>query len=169
MPAAAFARPGDALLTGTDGLRRFLAGLVEGTFQVDLGVADPALTDYLTDLLVRFTRREALPTGAGGTGAGGSVAVAGLIRAADAADADRPGVLRHAGDVALFLTGVHPPRRDPADVPAALPVLGKLAYRAAAAELPAGSDRPVLTRLAEHFELCGDGLARVRGAWARAA
>ncbi len=48
------------LMTGEEALRRLFAALTEQTFQVELGVADPPLMDYLTDLLVRFARSEAL-------------------------------------------------------------------------------------------------------------
>ena len=41
-------------------LRRFFAGLTECTFQARFGIADPALTDYLSDMLVRFVRCEAI-------------------------------------------------------------------------------------------------------------
>ena len=37
-------------------IKRYFAGLTEQTFQTQLGVADPMLTDYLTDMLVRFVR-----------------------------------------------------------------------------------------------------------------
>ena len=39
-------------------LDRFFAGVAENTFQSQLGVADPALVDYITDLLIRFVRPE---------------------------------------------------------------------------------------------------------------
>ena len=44
------------LLTGEESLRRLFAALTEHTFQVELGVVDPGLSDYLVDMLVRFTR-----------------------------------------------------------------------------------------------------------------
>ena len=161
-------RPGP-LVAGADALRRFFAGTVGSTFQTDLGVADPGLTDYLTDLLVRFTRWEAV----GGTPGG----VTALF--ADAAGREGPGRrdrLRHAGDVALFWTGLYPARlaraarRGEADGLADVSALGKAAYRTAAIEdLRETEARPVLLRLADQFELCGTGLGRVRGEWERLA
>ena len=46
------------LMTGENALRRLFGALTEHAFQVDLGIADPPLTDYLSDLLVRFSRCE---------------------------------------------------------------------------------------------------------------
>ena len=39
---------------------RFFYGLAEQTFQTQLGVVDPALTDYLSGLLYRFIHYDAL-------------------------------------------------------------------------------------------------------------
>ena len=41
-------------------IRRFFAGMAEYTFQTNLGVVDPPLIDYLSDLLARFVRNEAV-------------------------------------------------------------------------------------------------------------
>ena len=150
------AAPETRLVTGADGLRRFFAGLVEQVFQTDLGVADPSLTDYLSDLLVRF-----LPAGPPAGGLTGA-----LIEADRTEGEPRRESYRLAGDVALFWTGVYPARlraRGTADALLDVPAVGKAAYRAAAGtpEEP----RPVLLRLADQFDLCGDGLARVRAEW----
>ena len=40
-------------------LQRFFAGLTESTFQARLGVAAPPLTDYLSQMLVRFVQSDA--------------------------------------------------------------------------------------------------------------
>lgn len=42
------------------GLRRFFEGLVERTFFEELGIADVRLTEYLSDLLCRFVRMDAI-------------------------------------------------------------------------------------------------------------
>jgi hypothetical protein len=44
------------VLTGSEQLRNLFSALTEQTFQVELGVADPPLIDYLSNLLIRFTR-----------------------------------------------------------------------------------------------------------------
>ena len=41
-------------------LRRMFAGLTEQTFIHTLGVADPRLTDYLSELLSRFIHLDAV-------------------------------------------------------------------------------------------------------------
>ena len=41
-------------------LARFFAGVTESTFQSQLGVADPNLIDYLSGLLMRFVRNDAV-------------------------------------------------------------------------------------------------------------
>ena len=41
-------------------LHRFFSGLTEQTFQGELGVADPPLIDYLSNLLIRFLRFDAI-------------------------------------------------------------------------------------------------------------
>ena len=39
-------------------LRRFFSGITEHAFQVRLGVTDPPLIDYISELLIRFIRSE---------------------------------------------------------------------------------------------------------------
>src|SRR5690349_21045150 len=41
-------------------LRRFFAGLTEYAFAVRMGVADPPLVDYVSEMLVRFVKSDAL-------------------------------------------------------------------------------------------------------------
>ena len=38
--------------------RRFFEGLTEYAFQTRFGIADPPLTDYLSDMLFRFVRND---------------------------------------------------------------------------------------------------------------
>ena len=166
-------RPESRIVAGADALRRFFGGLIESTFQTELGVADPGLTDYLGDLLVRFSRWDAVfrlrtPDGAR------IEEVAGMLTEADAREGrPRREGFRHAGDVALFYTGVYPERlrrRGTADALLNVASLGKAAYRTAAEQdPPEEADAPVLLRLAEEFEVCGVGLGRVRAEWEKLA
>ena len=163
--------PRPRVIAGADALNRFLGGLVEATFQTELGVADPSLTDYLADLLARFARIDAVF--AVRNPAGERIEeVAGLLAEADAREGrPRRECFRHAGDVALFYTGVYPEhlnRRDSADALLNVSSLGKVAYRRAA-DVPPDADRPVLLRLADEFDLCGVGLGRVRAEWEKLA
>lgn len=171
-------RPDSRIVAGADALRRFFAGLVESTFQTELGLADPSLTDYLGDLLVRFTQWDAIfrlrtPDGAR------IEEVAGMLHEADQREGrPRRDGFRHVGDVALFYTGVYPERlrrRDAADALLNVASVGKEAYRTAAQSPPViqgppdEEDGPVLLRLADEFEVCGVGLGRVRAEWEKLA
>ncbi|MEM9702823.1 MAG: hypothetical protein AAF907_10325 [Planctomycetota bacterium] len=156
------------ILSGADALRRFFAGLVENTFQTELGLADPSLTDYLSDLLVRFSRWDAVfrlrtPDGAR------IEEVAGMLEEAECREGrPRREGFRQAGDVALFYTGVYAERlrqRDTRDALLNVSSLGKAAYRTAADAPPRERDESVLLRLADEFDLCGIGLGRVRKQW----
>ena len=37
---------------------RYFSGLAENTFQSELGIVDPPLIDYLSELLIRFVRSD---------------------------------------------------------------------------------------------------------------
>ena len=49
-------------------LRRYFSGVTEQTFVTDLGVADPALIDYLSEMLSRFVHVDAIFKLRSGTG-----------------------------------------------------------------------------------------------------
>ena len=49
-----------AFIEGEDSLRRMFCAYIEQTFQVELGIADPPLTDYLTDMLLRFVHSDVI-------------------------------------------------------------------------------------------------------------
>src|SRR6202035_3125951 len=83
-------------------LRRLFAGLTEQTFMHTLGVADPRLTDYLSDLLSRFIHMDALYRLQSTKGRKlEEVALPPEGRT-------RREVHRHIGDFTLFWTGVFP-------------------------------------------------------------
>jgi hypothetical protein len=48
------------VLTGPEQLKAHFSALTEQTFQIEFGVADPLLIDYLSNLLVRFIRVDAI-------------------------------------------------------------------------------------------------------------
>src|SRR5436305_1088969 len=91
-------------------LRRLFAGLTEQTFVGTLGVADPQLTDYLSDLLSRFLhidRVYRLRSAAGRC----LEEVADMVIEAEQMPPEgrtRREVHRHIGDFTLFWTGVYP-------------------------------------------------------------
>lgn len=159
-------------------LRRLFAGLTEQTFQQTLGVADPPLTDYLSELLSRFLHFDDVYRLRDSNGRRLDQVADMLIEAHQlpAEGRTRREVFRHIGDVALFWTGVYPEalRR----LRSALKrdhfidycEQGKRSYRIASDcdETEADHEEtPVLRRLSEEFELCAYGLNQVRREWER--
>ncbi len=162
--------PGDPPPSGP--LQRFLSGISESIFQGQLGVADVELIDYLSDLLIRFSRieesqRTRRPDGRPATGIFEL-----LIEAERRIGLARRDVHRQIGDFTLFWSGVYPesvPRQSRGGPDAMFDYFsqGKRAYRIAAT-IDADESRPpatLLERLAEQFELCAYGLREVRRTW----
>ncbi|MCH8830698.1 MAG: hypothetical protein IID45_14065, partial [Planctomycetes bacterium] len=93
---------------GEDALRRLFAALTENTFQVDLGVADPPLIDYLVELLLRFVRMEAIIKIRDAEGRRLEDVAAMLVEAEERLEKPRREIYRHIGDFTLFWAGVYP-------------------------------------------------------------
>src|SRR5207302_1121914 len=91
-------------------LRRLFAGLAEHAFFSRLGVADPALIDYLSSLLSRFVHTDAVYRLRGDTGRPLTELVEMVLEAEQlpAGGRTRREYYRHVGDYALFWTGVYP-------------------------------------------------------------
>jgi hypothetical protein len=155
-------------------LRRFFAGVAENTFQAQLGVADPPLIDYISDLLTRFVRCEAMYRVRNLAGRPLREVAEMMVEAQHrVGDAQRE-VHRHIGDFALFWTGVYPEalRRlhgtSAADQLLDYRVEGKRSYWIASTIETEQPDKPsaeVLERLSRQFELCAYGLREVRRSW----
>jgi len=152
-------------------LHRLFRGLTESTFMTELGVGDPSLVDYVSNLLASFA-----PTGAHGRirdkwGRPLLEVVEMLVEAESADDQERRGEChRHVGDFTLFWTGVYPEalrraRSASADRLIDYQRQGKLSYHLAGVLSPDDEDRSVLLRLSEEFELCAFGLSQVRKEW----
>lgn len=155
-------------------LYRYFAGITEQTFECQLGVADPPLIDYITDLLLRFMRSDAVfrvrnPSGER------LQAVADMFAEAEArVGVARREVHRHIGDFTLFWSGVYP---ETLEKPAAgvnrvhdYHEHGKRAYYIASTietDRTAGAPNEVLERLSEMFDVCAFGLGEVRREWER--
>jgi len=153
-------------------LRRLFAGLTEQTFLSTLGLADPPLTDYLSELLSRFVHVHAIYRLRDAAGRR-LEEVAEMMIEAEAMPPEgrtRREVHRHIGDFTLFWTGVYPE---------ALTRLrsvmtkdhfidyceqGKRSYYIASTfgDAPYRDEAPVLRRLSDEFELCAYGLNQVR-------
>jgi hypothetical protein len=158
-------------------LRDFFAGIAEYTFESRLGMADPPLVDYISNLLTRFIRSDALyPVR---DLAGHKLErLAEMWVEADARVGDaRREVHRHIGDFTLFWTGVYPEAlrserggslaKDDRFVDYC--TRGKRSYYIAST-IPTGGeavDAEVLERLSQQFELCAYGLSEARKEWER--
>lgn len=155
-------------------LRRFFSGISEQTFQVQLGVADPQLIDYISDLLVRFVRSDAVYRIRSLTGQP-LAQVAVMMEEAEkrVGDAKRE-VHRHIGDFTLFWAGVYPETLHKMQSSTKKDHLvdycqqGKRSYWIASkiSESESG-DGELLSRLSHDFELCAYGLREVRREWER--
>jgi hypothetical protein len=159
----------------TDGetLRRLFVATTEHTFQVDLGVADPPLVDYLVDLLIRFIRMDAIFKIRDTLGRRLDEVVDMMIEADQRQANPRREAYRHIGDFTLFWAGVYPEALSRMKSPDRRDQLvdyfqqGKRSYYLASTfdQKPYEHEAPVLRRLSEEFELCSYGLNRVRHLW----
>jgi hypothetical protein len=157
-------------------LRRFFAGLTEQTFQSQLGVVDPSLIDYLSELLIRFVRFDSVYKVRHLSGRRATEIGEMLYEAEQRIGGARREVHRHIGDFALFWTGLYPEAlrkrtsKGEMDRFGDYCVHGKRAYFIAStieadSEDPAPND--VLERLSRQFEMCAYGLREVRREWER--
>lgn len=160
-------------------LRLLFAGLTEQTFVTTLGVADPRLTDYLSDLLSRFLHMDWIYRLSNLAGRK-LEQVADMIIEAEQMPPEgrtRREVHRHIGDFTLFWTGVYPEalhklrNRMTKDQFVDYCAQGKRSYYIASTfeEEPYKEEAPVLRRLSDQFELCAYGLTQVRREWERVA
>ena len=151
-------------------LHRMFRGLTESTFMAELGVGDPSLVGYVSNLLASFTPTQAHGRIRDQEGRPLFEVARILAEAESAEDEERRGEChRHVGDFTLFWTGLYPDAlKPPAGGGSADGLLdyqrqGKRSYYLASTLSPSRDERPVLRRLSEHFELCAFGLSRVRG------
>ena len=154
-------------------LQRYFAGLAEQTFESQLGLADPPLVDYVTQLLLRFLRVDVGADGA--EGGQRPEAISGLLlRAQQARGQLQRELFRHAGDHALFWTGVYPEAVQRRGALALDPVAefreqGKRSYYLASTLRDEASDArcDLYERLSRDFDLCVYGLNELRREWER--
>ena len=159
------------LLAGEDVLRRMFAGVTEQTFEVELGIAEQPLIEYLVNMLLRFLRQEAIYRVRDTTGHR-LTQVADMVAEAEHRQArPRREIHRHIGDFTLFFSGVFPEHLPRLQAPDCKDHLldycrqGKRSYLIAASyadDNDAREEAPVLRLLSEEFELCSEGLNRVR-------
>jgi len=158
-------------------IRNFFAGITEQAFETQLGVADPPLIDYLSGLLTRFVRADAVFACRDLEGRRLSQLGDLLVEAEQRIGDARRKIYRYIGDFTLFWAGVYPETLSATREPRASDRLthyceqGKRSYRIAS-RIPAyeqefESENEVLERLSEEFELCVYGLGEVRREWER--
>lgn len=156
-------------------LDHFFTGLSEHVFHTQLGVVDTQMIDYVSGLLIRFTRTEALNRIRQLDGKPATEVVAMVAEAEKRIGEAKREVHRHIGDFTLFWTGVYPEAlremrgSDKADQFVSYCAQGKRAYRIAStiqAEKPTATN-DLLQRLSEQFEMCAYGLREIRREWER--
>ena len=156
-------------------LRTLFAGLTEHAFVEQLGIADPPLIDYVSDLLARFIHVDNVfrLRDAAGRPISELVRMAVEAESLPAEGRTRREYHRHIGDFALYWSGLFPEAVDKFQRAATrdhlvnFTRLGKRSY-----QLASESDRThfaeesaVLQRLGHDFELCALGLREVRHEW----
>ena len=158
---------------GRSTIERFFSGLSEYIFQSKLGVADVQLVDYLSDMLLRFVRVDALHKVRRPNGRPATEVFQMMCEAEQRIGLARREVHRHIGDFTLFWSGMYPESlrkirpHESADGFLDYCRQGKRAY-AIAAEIEGGADRPssdLLHQLSDQFEMCAYGLREVRREW----
>ena len=163
--------------TPTTTLQRFFSGLAESVFQTQLGVADPPLTDYISEMLMRFVRSDKLHRIRSTTGRP-LRHVSDMLAEAEARIGEaRRDVHRHIGDFTLYWAGLFPEalqRRGSRQLDRFEDYCahGKRAYLIASSIESAPDEdetasREVLERLGLQFEMCAYGLREVRREWER--
>ncbi len=158
-------------------LHRWFSGLIETSFQAEIGICEASVLEYLTDLMVHFIHVEQINLLHDGSGRQ-IEQVAEMLCETEfgptvASDDRRREYHRHIGDFTLFWTGVYPEnlrrlrRRQATDDLLDYFDQGKRSY-AIASDLSSDDMRPpagVLHQLSEQFEYCVYGLGLVRKQW----
>src|SRR5262245_57373095 len=164
-----------AVVAKPESLRDLFAAFTEHAFQVDLGIADTRLTDYLTDLLLRFIRFDAIFRFRSTVGRRLEDVAEMMFEAEQRQGKPRREIHRHIGDFTLFWSGIYPEAlshlQSPDHKDHLLDYLeqGKRSYLIASEydEAPYHEEAPVLRRLSVEFELCSVGLQQARKEWER--
>jgi hypothetical protein len=157
-------------------LRRMLAGLTEHAFLDELGIGDPHLVDYISDMLGRFINMDEMYQLHDVKGRR-LEEVAEMMMEAEALPPEgrtRREVYRHIGDFTLFWTGVYPEavkrmrHVERKDHFIDYCEQGKRSYYIASTfedDDKLRKEAPVLRRLSDEFMLCAYGLNQVRREW----
>lgn len=155
-------------------LKNYFTGLTEYTFHTRLGLADPPLVDYISDLLLRFVHRDLVYSIRDTRGRTLTQVVEMLNEASHRVGTARREIHRHIGDYTLFWAGMYPEalgeRTKKLDHLVNYCEQGKRAYWIASTIDVDEEDvvpSVVLERLSCQFELCTYGLREIRAEWER--
>lgn len=156
-------------------LRKYFAGLVEQAFITEMGIAEPALTEYLGDLLTEFIHVDQIYRLRRVDGC--------VIREISRMEAEatlrgdvnelarKRLINRYIGDFTLFWTGLYPEtlRSRRSDRLGEYLAQGKRGYIIASELSDADAEPPanLLHQLSAEFEYCVHGLHLVRENWDR--
>ena len=158
---------------GNTTLKRYCSCISEHVFQAQLGVCDPPLVDYVSELLYRFTRLDQLLRIRGLFGRPITQVTEMVAEADHRIGTARREVHRHIGDFALFWSGLFPEAVNRMQAGAckdhvvSFTRLGKRSYHIASTfeQDPFADEAAVFRRLSDQFELCAYGLREVRREW----
>lgn len=142
----------------------------------EIGICDPKLTGYLTNLLVEFVHTDRiyqLHSPEGDAIRDLAAIEKEVVLPTDCDGSERTRIInKYVGDFALFWTGVYPEtlrprRRHGADRLREYMLRGKQSYSIASELTPDQAKPPgeLLAHLSEQFECCVHGLHRVRESW----
>lgn len=156
-------------------LRQFFEKLVVECYGARMGIEDPEISGYITNLLTDFSRVDRLYSIHGASGNPlreiSAMAVASdPVHGTAASFGEERELRKHIGDYALFLTGMYPDsshnaRRGQGNSFAELVDTGKESYYIVSQFdlFEFAAEAPFFARMAERFEDCMQGLNLVRG------
>lgn len=155
-------------------LERFFTGISEYVFYSRLGVADTQLIDYVSGLLIRFTRTEITQKVRAPDGRPALQIATMLSEAEQRLGEAKREVHQHIGDYTLFWSGLYPESlrnesKEDKDQFVSYCTHGKRSYLIASTieGKETGPPCDLLARLSKQFELCAYGLREIRREWER--
>lgn len=156
-------------------LRQFFERLVAECYGTRMGIDDPEISAYITNLLTDFSRSDRLYSIRGASGdplreISAMAAASDPVHGAAASFGEERELRKHIGDYALFLTGMYPDsshnsRRSQGNSFHELVDAGKESYYIVSQFdlFEFAAEAPFFARMAERFEECMRGLNLVRG------
>lgn len=159
----------------TGPLDRFFIGLSEYVFHSKLGVVDTQLVDYMSSLLIRFTRHDTQNKLRFRDGRLVSEVLTMMAEAEKRVGEAKREIHRHIGDYTLFWSGLYPEalqcskEDENSEHFANYCAQGKRAYRIAS-EIQGdenATSNSLLERMSANFEMCAYGLREIRNEWER--